>query len=73
MKSGIPSFAANAASNLYNRYNAAGREFKSAHIRPRREKIKEIEKSRGVRLSEEKHLFSFARLAYEFDHFPQEN
>ena len=51
MKFAIPSFAADAVLNFYNRFNATGRKFGRTHIRPRKQKIKEIEKSRESRLS----------------------
>lgn len=50
MKFAILSFAANAVLNFYNRFNATGREFGRTHIQPRKQKIKEIEKSREMML-----------------------
>jgi hypothetical protein len=50
MKIAIPSFATDAILNLYNLFNAAGREFERTHIRSRKQKIKEIKNGREMKL-----------------------
>lgn len=64
----IPSFAINAVLNIYNRFNAKGREFGRTHIRPRKQKIKEIEQSREMSLGGLKIALARAEDTLSADH-----